>query len=449
MRTTVLSIFLPLALVVCAAPCVGQDAPKDFNQWLVERATSLLDTAKVQDARVQENGKGSSRQKETPSGDDRSTSLVDQSSTSDFFSTAIQFIPVSNISGLVPSQQSGSTASSSQQGSGSGSVTVTAYSLLAALSKQKLIDPTFYKLQTNARRISFTLGTTASDAATDGTTEAGTILGFKYVFINGRDLYSKTGQEAIRDVQNATTQIVPNDAQLSLAVKELIFDSCQPIGECKQGRQRIGEAQYPQALAEFWQKYGSNINQLTFPPELLHQIDARIQKVLPSYETYDDQLRKAYDKVRNGRQFAVSYQVVKRPDNGNDDHRAEIAFDNGLTNRITWTWNASFDYKNRKQALDSRGGRIATEFIGNLSPESSDPLGRAPVTLSFSGEAKWMEMLKPQYTFQAKLSIPLATGLEFPIVYRYANRRDQINQSDSEARLGLTVDVERLIQALR
>ena len=181
MKTAVICGFLSVTFLLSAAPCDAQV----FNVWLNQRMDTLL-----QKAQVLENGKGSSRQREAPSGDDRSTSLVDQSSATDFISTAIQFIPVSNIRGAVTGQQPGSMADSSQQGSGSASVTVTGYSLLAALNKRSLTDPQFYKEHTNARRFSFTLGTAASDAATDGTDEAGMIYGLKYVVINGRDLYS-------------------------------------------------------------------------------------------------------------------------------------------------------------------------------------------------------------------------------------------------------------------
>src|SRR5262245_53819079 len=153
-----------LVLLCCAATCSGQETPDEFPAWLEQRVQAALDAA-----RVLENGKGTSRQKETPSGDDRTTSLVDQSSTTDLVSTALQLIPLSNISGLAPSQQPGSAADASRQGSGSGSVTVTGYSILAALSKRSLTDPKFYAAHTDARRLSFTLGTAASDAATDGT----------------------------------------------------------------------------------------------------------------------------------------------------------------------------------------------------------------------------------------------------------------------------------------
>ncbi len=439
MRTLIRTFYVTAVLLFGAGSCAGQS----FNDWLDQRVRAAIDAAKVL-----ENGKGSSRQKETPSGDDRSTSLVDQSSTTDFLSTALQLIPVSNIGGLTSGQQSGSMADASRQGSGSGSVTVTGYSLLAALSKHSLTDPQFYQDHTGARRLSFTVGTAASDAATDGTSKAGTILGLKVIVINGRDLYSKTGKEAIAKVQIANTDRTKIAGALFDQVQRLIVESCQPNGQCGRSGRPMTQAELAAAFLQFASLF-QNMDNLRLSPELSKQIDSLIQEALWGYESYQKLVREGYDKVRNGRQLAISYQVVKRPDSGNDDHRAEASFDYGLTDRITWTWNASFDYKDRKNLSRIRGGRVATEFKGNLTPESLNPLGRAPVTLSFSGEAKGMEMMKPQYTFQAKLSIPLGTGLDLPIAYRFANRQAQINQHDSDVRLGLTVDVGRLIQLIK
>lgn len=442
MKTYVRIIFLLVVVFSSIGPCFAQ-SPTTFNDWLNQRVQAALDAAKVQ-----ENGKGSSRQKETPSTDDRSTSLVDQSSATDFLSTALQLIPVSNINGLAPAQSPGSTADASKQGTGSGSVTATGYSLIAALSKHALTDPQFYKDHTNARRISFTVGTAASDLATDGTSKVGTIVGAKLAVMNGRDLYSVTGKTAQEEVQHANSARAQVANALFDRIQRLIFEACQPAGDCTLGKQSPDPSHYPSAFLTFWSRF-NNMSDLKLSPDLLKEIDVEIQGALPKYENYQKLVREVYDKVRNGRQLALSYQVVKRPDAGNDDHRAEASFDYGLTDRITWTSNASFDYKDRKQLSAIRGGRFATEFKGNLTPESLNPLGRAPITLSFSGEAKWMEQLKPQYTFQAKITIPLGTGIDLPIAYRFANRQAQISQNDSEARFGLTVDVARLIQSLK
>jgi hypothetical protein len=441
MKTRILVV---LITIFCSAEsCLGQSAATSLSDWLNQRVQAALDAAKVH-----ENGKGASRQKETLSTDDRSTSLVDQSSATDFLSTALQLIPLSNINGLAPGQQTGSTADASKQGSGSGSVTATGYSLVAALSRHSLTDPQFYKDHTNARRVSFTVGTAASDPATDGTSKVGTILGAKVTVINGRDLYSVTGRTAVDEVQHANSARTQAANALFDQIQRLVFEACQPAGDCTLGRGAIDPSQYPGAFFTFWARF-KNMNDLRLSPDLLQEIDLEIRASLPKYENYQKLVKDVYDKVRNARQLALSYQVVRRPDAGNDDHRAEASFDYGLTDRITWTLNGSFDYKDRKQLTAIRGGRFATEFKGNLTPENLNPLGGSPVTLSFSGEAKWMEQLKPQYTFQAKITIPLGTGIDLPIAYRLANRQAQISQHDSEARFGLTIDVARLIQSLK
>ncbi len=268
MKTAAMCGFLSVIFLFGAAPCDAQV----FNVWLNQRIDTLL-----QKAQVLENGKGGSRQREAPSGDSRSTSLVDQSSATDFLSTAIQFIPVGNIRGVVTGQQPGSMADSSQQGSGSGSVTVTGYSLLAALSKRGLTDPQFYKEHTNARRLSFTLGTAASDAATDGTDKAGMVYGLKFTLINGRDLYSKTGIAVVQSVQAATSAAAMSDAQLSLEVKKIIFEACQPDPPCTPGKTLPKD--YELGFGTFWGKY-NDISKLTLPDWVLEKVDERIQKSL-------------------------------------------------------------------------------------------------------------------------------------------------------------------------
>jgi hypothetical protein len=144
--------------------------------------------------------------------------------------------------------------------------------------------------------------------------------------------------------------------------------------------------------------------------------------------------------------MSLAYTADIRDSRGNNEHRAEFVYDYGVSPRINWTVNASADYTDRKTAADSRGGRFATSFQGDLT-KSDSAWGRTPVRLVFSGEAKWMTLQKPQYTFESKLSIPIAAGIDLPIAYRYANRIALINQTDSEGRLGLSIDISRLTQA--
>jgi hypothetical protein len=122
--------------------------------------------------------------------------------------------------------------------------------------------------------------------------------------------------------------------------------------------------------------------------------------------------------------------------------------DYGPTTSINWTVNGSFDYTDRKMLADSKGGRLATSIQGNLT----NPKGawsKDPLTLAFSGEGDWLSSQKPQYSFDMKLTIPVSPGFALPIEYRYANRTAQLNQTDSQVRLGLTVDISRIAQALK
>jgi hypothetical protein len=145
--------------------------------------------------------------------------------------------------------------------------------------------------------------------------------------------------------------------------------------------------------------------------------------------------------------MSISGTANTRTSQGND-YRAEFIFDRGLSTRINWTVNGSFDYTDRKMGLDSKGGRLATSFQGDLT----NPIGgwsKAPLTLSFSGEGDWRSLQKPQYSFDSKLSVPITSGFDIPIEYRYANRAAQINKADSQVRFGLTVDLSRIVQALK
>lgn len=49
--------------------------------------------------------------------------------------------------------------------------------------------------------------------------------------------------------------------------------------------------------------------------------------------------------------MSVSYTANIRDPKGNNDHRAELIFDYGLSSRLNCTFNASADYIDRKMAL--------------------------------------------------------------------------------------------------
>jgi hypothetical protein len=418
----------------------GQGQP-GVNGWIDKQIDDLLDKQVVG-----QNGQGSDRQRESPSADSRSTSLVDQSSATDFFSVAANIIPVTP--GL--SQFVSSTGSSGNTSGAAGSTTATTslFALLAGLNKVNPTDPKFYAEHVFSRRFSFTVGTAASTLATDNTDTPATVYGAKVLLINARELYTKANLARIKQAQEANANAAKASAALKLQVKKLIFAALNPTSV-----DANGEPSDLDSFAAFIRDHlAGDANFQATLSSLSTDTKKRIQTVIENSLAAFSQERavfqQKYDEISKAQQLSISYTADIRDAKGNNYHRVELIFDYGLSPRINWTVNASGDYTDRKTSSDSKGGRFATSFQGNLTqPDSA--WGKTPITLTFSGEGKWQTSQKPQYTFESKLTIPLVPGVELPLAYRYANRIAQINQTASEARMGLSVDISRLAHAFK
>ncbi len=452
-----------LALSFLSAPAVlaqGSAPATTFNAWVNDRIAAAI--AKAQ---VGINGKSTSKQTTSPSATSRSTSLVDQSSATDFVSTALSLVPVNSANGANNSSTSsgsggsgsGSSGSGTSGGSGStgsgtsggGTVTATLYSLLAGFNKTSPTDPQFYKAHTAARQVSFTAGTEQSDPTNDNTSKAGTVAGIKVTPYNGRDLYSKSSQSAIGDVQNALTKDV--DARLALddKIQILIFLACKPDGSCNAGRVTSLAITDRMALQTFWIPFLSKMDKLKLTQDNLNQIDELISAALPTLTALQTIINNSYDRIHQAGQLALAYTAVIRSGAGYNDHKAEIIYDYGLSKAITWTLNANGNFIDRKTGKNSQGGSVATSFLGRLTAESSDPNGRKPVTLSFDFQGKWLTAARPQYTVQSQLTIPIAAGIDFPISYRWTNTQLMTNQSSGTLHMGLSVDIARVTQMFK
>jgi hypothetical protein len=429
-------IYLLLFVFLTISPEARAQSP--FDSWVQSQINNILDKQNVG-----QNGKGADRQKESPSADPRSTSLVDQSSATDFFSVAANLVPVAP--GLTQTS-SGTASTSNNSTTGSTTATASLYSLLAALNNTNPTDPAFYGSHVFSRRLSFTIGSSASDQATDNTTTPATVYGAKFLVINHRELYTKSNLNALKNVQKAVSDAAAASAALKAKIKELIFLTLHPNDADSHG------APDPDKFLTFNQTELSDANLQTtinsLPADTKNKIQSLMENAINSFSAERSALQSTYDQISKGMQMSFSYTADIRDAKGNNTHRGEFAFDYGISDRINWTFNASSDYTDRKMATDSKGGRVATAFLGNLT-KSNAAWGRSPIQLSFSGEAQWLTSQKPQYTFQAKLSIPLTSGIDLPVVYQYANRAAQINQSNSEARLGLSIDLSRLVQTFK
>ncbi len=292
-----------LAFVITCCGSAGAQTPDvcatsnatTFDGWV----QSLIDSV-ICKQQVGENGKGSDRQKESPSADPRSTSLVDQSSATDFFSVAANVIPVSQeLSKFVAP----GTTSSDAGASGSTTVTATLYALLAGFDKTSPTDPVFYKNHVNARRISFTIGTAVSTQATDNTTTPATVYGTKILLINGRDLYTRKNLDAVSAAQKAVSIAAATSVNMKARVKEVMFLTLHPDGGEKEREDfnltAFSEVNFPNTLR-------------ALSPEALKQIQTLIEGFIDAFVGERKTLQDAYDQIHNARQRLYRSQVSCR-----------------------------------------------------------------------------------------------------------------------------------------
>ncbi len=433
-----------LVLVGVSTVSLGQ-TQAGINGWVETQIKTLLDqrTATLNNETVGQNGQGSDRQRESPSTDQRSTSLVDQSSATDFFSIAANVIPVTP--GL--SQFTSGGATSNSGAAGTTTATASLYALLAGLNKVSPTDPKFYADHIFSRRFSFTVGTAASAQATDNTDKPATVYGAKVLLINGRELYTKKNLKILDQVQKDVSNAASASSSLIDRIEKLMFAALNPSSVDAHGNpDPLKFASFITDHLRTDADFQATLTSLS--PDTTKRAEALIEDSIQPFSQERNTIQNKYDEISKGRQLSISYTADIRDAKGNNDHRIELIFDYGVSPRINWTVNASGDYTDRKSAVDSKGGRFATSFQGDLTKPGS-AWGKTPVRLTFSGEAKWQTSQKPQYTFESELSVPLVPGVDLPIVYRYANRIAQINQTDSEARLGLSVDISRLAKAFK
>ena len=405
--------------------------PANYTEWIKQEVTRAIQ-AKAAEKAIAENGNGVANQKESPSGDAASTSLVDTSSASDFASLAL------NLTGLTRAEEGDSKPKS-------GSATVTLYSLLAAVKGKSLIDPAFYRDKTNWRRVSVTVGSEESKVADHFTDKPSTNLGFKLLLLNSRDIYSENGEQNLKVAELAVQEFQVVEFDVRNSMDRLICTAVQVV-DCSDGKafaaflgtDPFGTTGWPQTLAK-----------LKKSPAAMQMVQEGIERMASARVMATKQITDAVDRIRKGRQLAISYLTKQREDEGTDDHRTELIFDWGLSERLNWTVNASFDYADKKSAKDASGGRVATEFQTKLSDPQGQIWTARPVTLSGSGEASKKNEAEWLVRAQLKLVIPITTGVDVPIAYTYANRDSDGVSSGSQLKFSLAVDPVRLRERFR
>jgi hypothetical protein len=418
----------------------AQKEPDNFSTWMREQLRAAASDAAGARA-IPQNGNGVANQKESPSTDTSSTSLVDTSSATDFASVAL------NLIGVRPPAAGDSNPAS-------GSVTASLYSLMAAVNGVALTDPHYYKQGTAWRRISFTLGSEQSTVADHFTDKPSTNLGLKLLLLNRRDVYSTHAQTELRKMDDVVAAYVALELAVTDDVQCVMFKflsnpkaevSATPgiAADCKRDEKGFGA--FLLKLSTGWAEVRDEI---TKNPEAMTQINALIVRLAAGRDVADRGIATAVAQIQKAPQISVAYFTRVREDDGTDEHRLELIADYGLSQRLNWTLNASFDYGDRKTQEDTKKGRVATEFQAKLG-SPTPATGAKAATLAGSGEASKDPGTDWLLRAQIKLTVPILAGIDIPIAYSYANRDSEGITSGSQLKFSMAVDPVRLREYFR
>ncbi|HEV2177888.1 MAG TPA: hypothetical protein VGW33_11920 [Terriglobia bacterium] len=425
-----LLVFLLLAAGSNGAAAECQDA-KSLDAYINCRIVEIAKATITQST--------GAKQAETPSISADSTSLVDQSSASDLFAVALNL--------------AGANANSSGLGVTPASVSASAYALYTSAKELNPLDPAIYSKYRDWRRVSFTLG---KDAAPKGATNTGSaaIVGAKVLILNWRDA---SDPRYAKDFDHVTAKLqasAQNYANIASSIEDYLYQVLRPKMTVALGDVPTDPGKKIADKIKFLNAVSANpaaaLQQLSL--QQIADIDNIIStRIGPQVELIDS-TRELVSRIRSAPQFSVAFQSSTGAPNGIDDYRGEAVLDRGvLSPRINLTLNSSFDQMHNKQTgVDMRGGRAAGEFQFQLNPTSETKLTNSrPWLLSLGAQGQWMTRLTPTYELQAKLTIPLFSGVDFPVSVSWANRTALIKESRVKGHFGFTLDVAKLLAAFK
>lgn len=375
--------------------------------------------------------RGVNKQVQTPSIGDATTSLVDQTDAPDLVGLALNF--------------AGLNSGSTDENKSVNSITTSAYAFYAAVKQKDPLDPDFYKENSDLRKFSFTFGREAADESNNN--QAATILGFKYLLINNRDVSRAENiaiiDDLVKELKDSTRLLAATEDEVRNYIREQLSKQLgipdNPTIEQRQAfiDNHLNAANLAATLALLSKEQQAEINRI---------INKRIQAEVD----LTDANQKTIEKIRRKQQLSFTFQSKSRSGMGADEYRAGLIYDFGKFNKLNFALNGTFDYKDAKIiGGDTRGGRFAAEAYYRLTNDKKLISGKDPLMLSFAGEGKWMSGKGPTYQGQAKLTIPLFDGISIPFSVTYANRKDLIKESTIRGNFGFTFDLAKALKGFR
>lgn len=399
MKRATLSIASAVALVLSTSqPAAAESFQAWTSQFFAERMRQQM--------MIDAGSRSASDQVENPVAAANATSVVDTSSAADLLSLAL------NLSDLTATSED-ATASDTT----SASATVTAYALYSALEGFDPLSPDNYcdPASQRARRLSLTVG---RDDGSGGAPSA-LIVGAKLSL--GEDICNASMQfdaltESIQTAAGGAARI-HSDVREELATGGLserdVVLKLDTDGELRaKAERRFAE------LAD--ERY-----------ELFTPLASDVQALVRSLEE-----RQGY-----GVQF-----LTKQREGGIDEYSVKLLYETGVLPGVIWTVNASGEFTRTPGAADSNGGKVSTAL--RWAPAAQSLRGRRPLQLVLAGDASWMSHMDDTYRGQAKLVLPIADGIEFPISVTVANRTALVDEAEVRGLVGFTVDTTRIVRLL-
>ncbi|MBV9469346.1 MAG: hypothetical protein JOZ57_08875, partial [Abitibacteriaceae bacterium] len=396
-------------------------------------------------ARARINQASPSKRAQTPLISAGSDSLIEHSAVPDLFSFAANYASAFN--------------------NGSGRTTIpslsfTAYALLHGAS----LDPVTYERYRALRKLSFSVAQDATKtgsaaggsttpgsaagavagAAVGGTTPKDPIWGVKYLLVDRRDASHSSNRKLLA----AISQQLDAYGVALLKVRRLViarlYENLQERDDSLvQGRT---VEQFSAALASLGTGGVNPLFQAVYPKittEDRQMVEDAIARsgIIESALRYDETVRSTIQQLESNPQWALSLQTKRQQDGHPDDYLAGLVYEVGRGGKSNLTFNASYGRQTTSGLASKTGLKLAAGYEVPLDVVPGGA-GKGPRRFSLSVEAN--NTVAPQiYKAQAKLSIPLADGIEIPLSVTTANRREFINEGKVQGRIGLTFDLEK------
>jgi hypothetical protein len=442
-----------------------------FNDWLNGQ---VLELAKA----TRDKTNSETKQAETPSANENSTSLVDQSSAADLISVA------ANQAGLSIGDEAADSTSAS----------ATIFSLYAAFRGVDPLEPNFYNKHANLRRVSLNMGFDEEGEGDDKTTTR--LYGFKWKILD----YRQPTQTEIGSLSTAINDAGFSRGLMEAKIRAYLFTKVASMRKIIENEYRsflsnpaartgiackpeeIDEAQRDSVVARLltrrfdeqgrpteWTECelgyrskwvegpaGASFDFSDFTAHDLAGIQEVIKAELGSFEALTEMTDRLLKRVRTAPQFSLAASYKDLPEGGHS-YLGEAIYDHGLADRWTLTLNGTFE-RTRSEATqedpaiaaleenDKDSWKIAGQLRYKLTAET---LTRKSAYLDLAGERSKKDDEETIYKIQAKTAIPLTGGITIPFSVTYASSADLIEEDDVRGQVGFSIDISKLVESLR